>query len=66
MTWFGLAKKDLALVQKTMQSDEFKEWASGKLGIHRPQSNYAATSSRLTLATMIGLVVHYIRTIKNY
>jgi hypothetical protein len=65
MAWFGLNKSDMADVVRVMRSEPFKEWALGKLGIHRPQSNYATTSSRLTSATMVGLVVHYMRNVEN-
>jgi hypothetical protein len=34
---------------------------AGKFGLHRPQSNYAPVSSRLTPATFVGLAVHYQR-----
>lgn len=63
--WFGLTKRDLARVERVMQSDAFKSWASGKLGLHWPQSNYAATSCRLTPSTMVGLAVHYMRTVAH-
>jgi hypothetical protein len=42
-------------------SDAFKSWKSGKFGLHRPQSNYAPVSSRLTPATLVGLAVYYRR-----
>jgi hypothetical protein len=44
-----------------VQSSNFKAWLGGKLGLHRPQSNYASVSCRLSPATMIGLAVHYLR-----
>jgi hypothetical protein len=40
-------------------SEEFKSWMRGKFGLHRPQSNYAPISCRLTPATLVGLAVHY-------
>src|SRR5437588_9574155 len=43
-----------------VQSSDFKGWLDGKLGLHRPQSNYASVSCRLTPATMFGLAVHYL------
>lgn len=42
-------------------SPEFVEWSAGKSGIHRPQSNYATVSARLTPATTIGLAQHYLK-----
>jgi len=42
-----------------IESSEFKDWVDGKLGLHRPQSNCAPVSCRLTPATIIGLAVHY-------
>jgi HNH endonuclease len=42
-------------------SKEFKSWISAKFGLHRPQSNYAPRSSRLTPATIVGLAVYYQR-----
>jgi hypothetical protein len=65
MEWFGLKKRDLARVTRVMESEAFKSWASGKLGFHWPQSNYAAVSCRLTPSTMVGLAVHYMRTVAN-
>jgi len=44
-----------------IDSAEFKSWISGKCGLHRPQSNYAPLSARLTPATMVGLAIHYWR-----
>jgi hypothetical protein len=43
-------------------SDEFRLWASNRIGLHRPQSKYASLSSRLTASTLVGLAVHYRRT----
>ena len=42
-------------------SKEFVSWTSEKYGLHRPQSNYASRSSRLTPSTIVGLAVHYRR-----
>jgi 5-methylcytosine-specific restriction endonuclease McrA len=44
-----------------IESAEFKAWLRGKLGLHRPQSNYGSVSSRLTPATIIGLAVHFMK-----
>jgi hypothetical protein len=63
LAWFGLGESDMPRVERVMKSGAFRDWVSGKFGIHRPQSNYAATSSRLTSATMVGLVVHYMRNV---
>jgi len=61
---FGIgAAKENELVE-LINSDNFKLWLSGKYGLHRPQSNYAPRSSRLTPATIIGLAVQYQRTSK--
>lgn len=65
MNWFGLTENDMAHVKDVMRSESFKQWVLGNLGIHRPQSNYASTSSRLTSATMIGLVVQFMRTVED-
>jgi hypothetical protein len=61
---YGIRPNDLSAlesIQTVMDSPEFKAWASGKFGLHRPQSNYATTMMRLTPATMIGLAIHYRR-----
>lgn len=46
---------------RLVESSDFKDWVEGRLGLHRPQSNYASISCRLTPATIIGLAVHYLR-----
>ena len=48
-----------------INSAEFKSWRSGKSGLHRPQSNYAPISYRLTTSTTIGLAVYYQRVLRN-
>jgi hypothetical protein len=48
-----------------IESAEFKAWMSGRLGLHRPQSNYGSVSSRLTPATIVGLAVHYLKAESN-
>ena len=56
---------DLAAQQdfdELIVSKEFGSWISAKFGLHRPQSNYAPVSSRLTPATFVGLAVYYRRT----
>lgn len=44
-----------------IHSREFKSWMSGRMGLHRPQSNYAPRSSRLKPATIIGPAIYYLR-----
>jgi hypothetical protein len=46
-----------------MRSQEFKSWLSGKIGLHRPQSNYAPRSSRVKPATIIGPAIYYLRNV---
>jgi hypothetical protein len=46
-------------------SEEFQEWLKDKCSSHRPQSNYAPISSRLTPSTFIGLAVYYWRSKKS-
>ena len=46
-----VAQQDL---NELINSKEFKSWMSAKFGLHRPQSNYAPVSSRLTPATLVG------------
>jgi hypothetical protein len=46
-------------LRQLIDSSDFKNWVNDKLGLHRPQSNCAAISCRLTPATMIGLALHY-------
>src|SRR5271155_4282195 len=58
---FGVTAASYTDVFEAMESEEFKCWASDKVGLHRPQSNYASTLSRLTPATLVGLAVHYRR-----
>lgn len=57
---FGLGSNSLAELAAIMKSPDFNNWTAGKLGLHRPQSNYPAVSNRLTPATMIGLAKYYI------
>lgn len=58
---FSLKKDDYDSLLKTMDSPDFRSWVRDKIGFHWPQSNYAPRSSRLTPATLIGLVVFYRR-----
>jgi hypothetical protein len=57
---FGIEKAKQDEFARVIDSVDFKAWASAKFGLHRPQSNYGAVSSRLTPATIVGLAVHYI------
>lgn len=63
MKAFGMQEVDFPDFGRLVDSVEFSSWISGKFGRHRPQSNYAPISSRLTPATLVGLAVHYRRTI---
>jgi len=56
---FSLDEAGWEGVRDCIASEKFKSWVSGKFGLHRPQSNYAPRSSRLTPATIIGLAVRY-------
>jgi hypothetical protein len=58
---FGVRSEQHNELLQLMESSEFQDWVDGKLGLHRPQSNYAPVSCRLTPATMVGLAVHYLR-----
>jgi hypothetical protein len=58
---FGVHSADYRDFNEVIISDEFTLWMSTKFGLHRPQSNYAPVSSRLTPATLVGLAVHYWR-----
>ena len=48
-------------LERTINLEEFKSWSRDKFGLHRPQSNYAPVSSRLTPATLVGLAAYYCR-----
>lgn len=64
MRSFGLdATEDLAKIESIIHSESFKAWLKDKVGFHRPQSNYAPASSRLTPSTMVGLAAHYMRNV---
>ncbi len=58
---FDLKEENYGVVAEIANFIEFRSWASGKMGLHRPQSNYASRLARLTPATLIGLVVQYQR-----
>lgn len=58
---FSVAKRDHRRFLRTATSPVFQQWVQERIGLHWPQSNYAPRSSRLTPATMIGLVVHFLR-----
>jgi HNH endonuclease len=58
---FGVGSEQHNELLQLIESLEFKDWVDGKLGLHRPQSNYASVSCRLTPATMVGLAVHYLK-----
>lgn len=51
-------------VERTLLSIEFNTWVNGMFGLHRPQSNYASCSSRLTPSTIVGLASYYLKHIK--
>ena len=62
---FGVDCASEESLWELIDSDEFKSWVSGRFGLHRPQSKYAAVSHRLTPATLIGLAVYYRRAHKT-
>lgn len=55
---FGVERTDTAFL-KLISSAQFRDWMTGRAGIHRPQSNYGYVAARLTPATIVGLAVHY-------
>lgn len=57
---FGVGQADKEKLLQILESAKFKAWCAGKSGLHRPQSNYGPSISRLTPATMIGLAAHYL------
>jgi hypothetical protein len=61
---FGVRSEQHNEFLQILESSEFKNWIDGKLGLHRPQSNYAAISCRLTPATMVGLAFQYLKLFK--
>ena len=58
---FGIGGAALRGFDEVISSEGFRSWVSDRFGLHRPQSNYAPISSRLTPATYVGLAVHYWR-----
>ncbi|UZH08191.1 MULTISPECIES: HNH endonuclease [unclassified Halomonas] len=58
---FGVEEQDHDKYCAFMNAESFRGWLDGKMGLHRPQSNYAPTSARLTPATMVGLLIYYAR-----
>jgi hypothetical protein len=58
---YGVRSTDYRDFIEVITSDEFSLWKSTKFGLHRPRSNYASVSARLTPATFVGLAVHYRR-----
>jgi hypothetical protein len=58
---FGVSPEQYHELTQVLNAPDFKVWVRGKIGLHRPQSNYASTSSRLTHATLVGLIVHYLK-----
>ena len=61
LTAFGVDETDAQDLDALLTSAEFQTWKSNKVGLHRPQSNYASISYRLTPATLVGLAVHFRR-----
>ncbi|WP_210419149.1 hypothetical protein, partial [Bradyrhizobium sp. NAS80.1] len=59
---FRIEEKLAPDLEEALNSEDFKAWTAGKIGLHWPQSNYASISSRLTPATTVGLALHYLRT----
>jgi HNH endonuclease len=62
---FRVSEEEAQGLEALLESEEFKTWKSDKVGLHRPQSNYASTSYRLTPATFIGLAVYFLRNIAS-
>lgn len=58
---FSVTTEDYLRFNEVMDSPAFRTWVQDKIGIHWPQSNYAPRSSRLTPATLVGLVVFFLR-----
>ena len=59
---FGIVEVDAQIeLGELICSNDLRSWMSGKIGLHRPQSNYAPRSSRLTPATVVGLAAYYQR-----
>ena len=58
---FGVGGAALQEVFEVMTSEGYRSWAFDRFSLHRPQSNYAPISSRLTPATSVGLAAYYWR-----
>jgi 5-methylcytosine-specific restriction endonuclease McrA len=58
---FGIDELHCEGFEILLESEDFRSWMRGKFGLHRPQSNYAPVSSRLTPATIVGLAVYFQR-----
>jgi len=58
---FGIGPMALPGFAEVLLSEGFRSWAFNRFGLHRPQSNYAPISSRLTPATHVGLAAYYLR-----
>lgn len=58
---FAVGGVALEEFSEVMISEGFKSWALNRFSLHRPQSNYASVSSRLTPATSVGLAAYYWR-----
>ena len=64
MKAFGVEEAILPDLNQVLISDGFRTWSDGKSGLHWPQSNYAPISSRLTPASIVGLALYYLRTLR--
>lgn len=60
---FRVSEEEAQGLEALLECEEFATWKSDKSGLHRPQSNYASISYRLTPATFIGLAVYFRRNI---
>ena len=61
---FGISDTALRDFGEVLISEGFRSWAFSRFGLHRPQSNYAPISARLTPATHVGLAAYYWRSIQ--
>jgi hypothetical protein len=57
---FRIDKTDWQRYSDVIRSKEFRRWFKAHVGIHRPQSGYAAISHRMTYATIIGLAKYFV------
>ncbi|WP_426413757.1 HNH endonuclease [Bradyrhizobium ganzhouense] len=58
---FKIEETIVPVLDEVLNSEDFRAWTGGKMGLHWPQSNYAPVSSRLTPATLVGLAFYYLR-----